>query len=380
MTYSLRLANPTLTLQSNRPAAVAAHLVRSDGIDVTAFATGWEWNVDNRAAIRLTFAGEMATLTALNTSRTTAQGATVTVSARAPDGTVLTGQIAATALPSYAYNVVLSLSNAVVAGDLPVTVKAKIMRSDGVDVTADFHGWNWSTPSSAGGANLLSVSTSSGGTQVTIASTLTTCPLTAPGIYQNLFSVTAAGPDPLTSASSATVLVTQAATYSFAFRPLAAPDLGIAATLHAQIFHDGKTSEDVTALCSSWTWALTGAIAVTANSADLAFVPTASTFSATPICMIDGLTVTGPAYTGSTTPMTISAMTVTPTSPTTATLQWNTNHPATTQGRYIDTFIGEDFNTAVDSTLATTHTVFLTGLTPGDLYRVEGISVTPSVR
>lgn len=381
LTYALHFANPALALQWNRPTWVAAHLVRSDGTDVTAFATGWQWSVDHPASVGLTSAGELATLTAVNSSTTVSQSATVSVSATAPDGTLLSGQIAVTALPDYVYNIVFSQSSVTVSSDLPATVTAKVMRSDGVDVTPSFTGWTWYTPANQAGAGQLSVATANGGTTATLSSSLVSGVQTSGGSYQNTYQVSATGPDPYTSITgAASLLVTQVPAYAFYYQPLASPSWGTQATLHAHIFHDGDPSSDITASCTNWSWVVTGATVSSGSSADMTFTPSAASFSMTPNCMVNGQAITGPTYTGMTAPLTISNFTVTLASPTSALAQWTTDVPSTSQAICSNMFTGEICTSALDSTLVTSHSVTVTGLVSGTVYRFQASSVDSAGR
>lgn len=77
LTYNLTLTNPTLNLQYNQPTTTTATLLRSDGTDVTAQATGWTWTSNSSTTVSAVSSGAGATLTAHNTSATTPATATI---------------------------------------------------------------------------------------------------------------------------------------------------------------------------------------------------------------------------------------------------------------------------------------------------------------
>ncbi|MGJ7530173.1 hypothetical protein [Variovorax sp. GB1P17] len=149
LTYKLVLANPTVNLQFNQPMTVSATVLASDGTDVTATATGWNWSSSNTTVVGVTPKGATANLLA-STARPQAESATITVQASAPNGSVVSGQIAATALLHYTYRIELSATTAKVAVDRPATINAKVIRSDGADVTSESSNWKWTWTSPQG--------------------------------------------------------------------------------------------------------------------------------------------------------------------------------------------------------------------------------------
>lgn len=58
-----------------------------------------------------------------------------------------------------------------------------------------------------------------------------------------------------------------------------------------------------------------------------------------------------------------------------ATFSWKTNYPSNSQLRIINQFTFEEVYTDVDANMVTNHTASLSGLTPGVMYYVQGISV-----
>ncbi|MGJ7530172.1 hypothetical protein [Variovorax sp. GB1P17] len=166
LTYKLVLANPTVNLRFNQPMTVSATVLASDGTDVTSAATGWSWGSSDSGVLAVTASGAIASLLANNTSPTTPVSATVTIQATAPNGSAVSGQIAATALPHYTYRIELSATTAKVAADRPATINAKVIRNDGVDVTPASSNWKWTwaAPPSIDGDLILAPNATASGT------------------------------------------------------------------------------------------------------------------------------------------------------------------------------------------------------------------------
>ncbi|MGJ7531444.1 hypothetical protein [Variovorax sp. GB1P17] len=169
LTYKLVLANPTVNLQYGQPMTVSATVLASDGTDVTAAASGWSWSNSDTTVVGITPSGATASLLANNTSSTTPASATVTAQTTAPNGSTMSGQISATALPNYTYQTILSATSAKVAADRTVVITAKVLRSDGVDVTASSQTLNWAMPPS--GSASLAMTLSNNNTTATFTST-----------------------------------------------------------------------------------------------------------------------------------------------------------------------------------------------------------------
>lgn len=169
LTYKLVLANPTVNLQYGQPMTVSASVLASDGTDATAAASGWSWGSSNSGVLTVTSSGAQANLLAGNTSPTTPVSAVVTVQATTPNGSVASGQIAATALPHYTYQTILSAASAKVASDRTAVITAKVLRSDGVDVTASIQNFHWVLPPS--GSTSLAMTLSDNNTTATFTST-----------------------------------------------------------------------------------------------------------------------------------------------------------------------------------------------------------------
>lgn len=166
LTYKLVLANPTVNLQYGQPMTVSATVLASDGTDVTAAASGWNWNSSDSNVVGITPNGATASLLASNNSPTAPVSATITAQATAPNGSTVSGQIAATALPHFTYRVELSATTAKVAADRPATINAKVIRSDGVDVTSASSNWKWTwtTPPAVEGDLILAPNATTTGT------------------------------------------------------------------------------------------------------------------------------------------------------------------------------------------------------------------------
>lgn len=73
-------------------------------------------------------------------------------------------------------------------------------------------------------------------------------------------------------------------------------------------------------------------------------------------------------------PLQITNFAVSAMADSTATLSWKTNYPASSRLRIVNQFTFEEVYTDLDSSLVTSHSAKLTGLTPGMLYQVQAIS------
>lgn len=246
LTYKLVLANPTVNLQYGQPMTVSATVLASDGTDVTAAATGWSWNSSDSNVVGITPNGATASLLA-NTARPQAESATITVQASTPNGSVVSGQIAATALLHYTYQTVLSATSAKVASDRTAVITAKVLRSDGVDVTASIQNLNWVLPPS--GSTSLAMTLSNNNTTATFTSTrpdLDLGPVDPPAPdsgVQTLVSVQAS------DLPAATLAVTELAPFTHAVvGPLSGPTAGFSFNLKR--FHSSADgSPEVTNDC-----------------------------------------------------------------------------------------------------------------------------------
>lgn len=75
-------------------------------------------------------------------------------------------------------------------------------------------------------------------------------------------------------------------------------------------------------------------------------------------------------------PLVISGFTISNVLRDSATLNWTTNIPSTSQGWYYNATTGVSETTVLDSTLVQTHSLTITGLAPNTLYSVKGLSTT----
>lgn len=161
LTYRLVLANPTIDLQYDQPMTVGATILASDGTDATAAASGWSWSSSDSSVVAVAPSGSSASLLAGN-ARPKPAVAVVTVQAVAPNGAVLSGQIAVTALLHYTYRVQLSATSVKVATDRTANVSARVIRSDGRDMTSSAAlRWTWTSPAVVEGDLVVSQPNSS---------------------------------------------------------------------------------------------------------------------------------------------------------------------------------------------------------------------------
>lgn len=290
LTYNLALTHPTLNLQYNQPTTTTAALLRSDGSDVTAQATGWTWTSSDSSAVSTVSMGSSATLTAHNTSANTSAAANIVIRAIAPDGSVVSGQIAATALPNYTYQINLSTSVARIATDRSETISARVIRSDGADVTSQFTNWNWSWPPyPVPGAVFIRLSTSSDGAVATFSSVVPSGRGTFGAAFTNTVTVSADGPAGTTPAPPASLSLAQYRAYSvitnFPTGTVNSPIL-----LTAQVVHTSDDAQpDVTSQCAPQYWTPNGVtLSTTGNPDGQAFATAAApgSFDATFECQL----------------------------------------------------------------------------------------------
>lgn len=251
LTYKLVLANPTVTLQFNQSMTVSATMLASDGTDVTATASGWQWTSSDSAVVAVTPSGASVTLLASNHSPTTPASATIAVQTTAPNGSTAAGQIAATALPHYTYQTILSAASAKVASDRTAVVTATVVRSDGVDVTASVQNLNWVLP--APGSTSLAMAMSNNNTTATFTSTrpnLNVSPSEPPGPdagVQTIVSVQAS------DSPAATLVVTEFAQYTSVVTGQLSGPINTPISFEASLFHSSADgAPNVTSGCGFW--------------------------------------------------------------------------------------------------------------------------------
>lgn len=253
LTYKLVLPNPTVNLQFNQPLTVTATVVASDGTDVTAAANGWHWASDDAAVVAVTPSGASASLLASN-AQPQAATATITVRASAPNGSVVSGQIATTALPHYTYLTKLSASSVKVANDRTAIVTAKVIRSDGVDVTASMPTLSWQVlmPTST----TLAMTLSDNNTTATFTSTRPNLelgpadpPFSDPGFEMN--AVVKAGD------VSTYFRVTEVASYTSAVTGQLSGPISTSILFFGTLFHSSADgAPNVTSECRNWIYDL----------------------------------------------------------------------------------------------------------------------------
>lgn len=155
--YAITAPNQSLLMTDGQSLPVTVSMVDNNGTDVSAGAT-WTWTSSD-PAVTLTSANNTATLVAHNTSTTDVATANITVSATAPNGGLLTGLIGvsvqkkSTTGDDTTFHVTLSQRGAPITAlsvlnGYPQVVNARVLRNDGVDVTADFDGQWIFTPNS----------------------------------------------------------------------------------------------------------------------------------------------------------------------------------------------------------------------------------------
>lgn len=234
--------------------------------------------------------GASATLTAHNTSANTSAAANIAVQAVAPDGSVVSGQIAATALPNYTYQINLSASMAKIATDRPATITAHVTRSDGADVTSQFTNWKWSwPPHPVPGAVYIRLSPSSDGSVATFSSVLASGLGTSGAAFTNTITVSADGPAGATPAPPASLSLAQYRAYSVITNsPIGPANSPILLT--AQVVHTSDEAQpDVTTQCAPQLWMPNGVTLSTTGNPDGQAIATAAasgTFDATFECQL----------------------------------------------------------------------------------------------
>lgn len=80
---------------------------------------------------------------------------------------------------------------------------------------------------------------------------------------------------------------------------------------------------------------------------------------------------------GAADPLIITNFSIVSTTRTSVTISWETNMPSTTKGSVKNVVSGAVIESPEDSSLTTSHTATITGLTANTLYAVKGISTTP---
>lgn len=192
---------------------------------------------------------------------------------------MVSGQIAATALPDYTYQINLSAAAAKIATDRSATVTAHVMRSDGADVTSQFTNWNWTWPTAVTGAAFIRLATTAGGAVATFSSTLGSflgIQGTTGASYTNTVTVTADGPSGTTPAPPASLQLAQYRAYVIVMN---APfgNVGTPILLRAQVIHNSDDAlPDVTSQCAPQIWAPSGVTLTTTGNPDGQAYATAS--------------------------------------------------------------------------------------------------------
>lgn len=154
ITYALALPAPALSMTDGQSLPIKVSVVASDGVDDTAAVHDWAW-ASSSAAVQVTPNGSNATLFAVNKSDTEVATAIETVSATAPNGLPLSGQILVTVMKNTGYTYRLDImqgGTAITAlsvlNGYPQRVNTRVIRNDGNDSTADFDGtWTYGTAS-----------------------------------------------------------------------------------------------------------------------------------------------------------------------------------------------------------------------------------------
>lgn len=264
--YSLAVSHPLLTLANGETRQIRATLLDGDGIDVSGAVHDWAW-ASSAAGIQLGADRERATLHGVNPSTTGTVEGTVTVGVTAPNGVALAARIAVVVLKngSYAYTLELLRNGAPIdaisiLNGYPATLSARVMRSDGLDATAQFDGqWSYASTSPS-----LSVQSNAQSTASGRGFTLDTSRPNGADPLQSLLKITATS-KALDATPSAGLTVTEQPTWALVYdgpQPLriaTMPPLPIPVT--ATVRHRGNALTFLA--CEAWDWQQSGNIAVT---------------------------------------------------------------------------------------------------------------------
>lgn len=264
--YSLAVSHPLLTLANGETRQIRATLLDGDGIDVSGAVHDWAW-ASSAAGIQLSADRERATLHGVNPSTTSTLEGTVTVGVTAPNGVALAARIAVVVLKngSYAYTLELLRNGAPIdaisiLNGYPATLSARVMRSDGLDATAQFDGqWSYASTSPS-----LSVQPNAQSTASGRGFTLNTSRPNGADPLQSLLKI-AASSKALDATPSAGLTVTEQPTWALVYdgpQPLriaTMPPLPIPVT--ATVRHRGNALTFLE--CEAWDWQQAGNVAVT---------------------------------------------------------------------------------------------------------------------